>query len=90
MMCEDRIATDVKKLLSSTFKLDPNLVNDNANLKDDLGLDSVDIMDSVGLLEEQFKIKLIGSSDWASTTIKTVGDLTALIKKKMSEKIRKP
>ena len=86
-MNEEHITTDIKELLSKTFKLDPNTVNSNANLKDDLGLDSVDIMDSIGLLEEQFNVKLIGASDWSDITIETVSDLVALIKKRISERV---
>ncbi len=85
-MKEKQILEDVRELLSKTFKLDLNNVCEDSNLKDDLGLDSVDIMDSITLLEEKLQIKLIESINWQDTELQTINDLVKIIETKISKR----
>lgn len=59
------------------FEIDPQKLVPEANIKDDLGLDSLDIVDMIIVLEQAFEFKLTDRSAIASIT--TLGELYAFI-----------
>ena len=61
----------VKEIIVSTLKLDPSKVTLEASLEHDLGADSLDAVEVIMALEDEFDIEI---SDDASQNIKTVGD----------------
>lgn len=63
--------------LSEEFELDQDKLVPDAHIRDDLGLDSLDIVDMVIVLEKAFDFKLENKE--ALTRIKTLGDLCAFI-----------
>lgn len=86
MLKDVDIAHETVTLLATQFKLDLKSIQPNSSLKDDLGLDSVDIMDAVCLFEDKFKIKILEEgrrdNDWP-TTVKELGEF---IQKKISQR----
>lgn len=76
-MNDDAIATIVNNALIEEFELDPERVSPTAHIRDDLGLDSLDIVDMVIVLEKAFKFKLHNKEPL--TKIQTLGDIYAFI-----------
>lgn len=66
----------VKQIIVETLKLDPSKVTLEASLEHDLGADSLDAVEVIMALEEEFDIEI---SDDASVNIKTVGDIVSQI-----------
>ena len=66
----------VRDIIASTLKLDPSKVTLEASLEHDLGADSLDAVEVIMALEDEFDIEI---SDDASQNIKTVGDLVSHI-----------
>ena len=66
----------VKEIIVRELKLDANKVTMEANLESDLGADSLDAVEVIMALEEEFDLEF---SDDAATSIKTVGDLVRYI-----------
>lgn len=69
----------VKALLVEELDLDENEVTLESNIREDLGADSLDMVDLIMSVEDAFDIK-VDESDAAS--IKTVGDIVSYIEKK--------
>ena len=62
----------VKEIIVKELKVDAEKVTLDARLKDDLGADSLDAVEVIMALEDEFGIEI---SDDAMLTIKTVGDI---------------
>jgi acyl carrier protein len=65
------VADRVKKIVVEHLGVEPEKVVDKANFIDDLGADSLDIVELVMAFEEEFGIEI---PDDAAETILTVGD----------------
>ena len=59
-MSNDKIKSQINNFLIEEFEINSELINSEAKLKDDLGLDSLDFVDVVVEIEEIFGIKLTG------------------------------
>ena len=46
----------VKELLAKALRMDPAEIDDDANILEDLGADSLDVVDMLMTLEEEFNI----------------------------------
>ncbi len=66
----------VKKILSEQFDVDMNELTDTTNIEEDLGADSVEVIDLLMSLEDEFQIEI---PDEAIDEIRTIGDLAAYI-----------
>ncbi len=66
----------VKKILSEQFDVDVNELTDTTNIEEDLGADSVEVIDLLMSLEDEFQIEI---PDEAIDEIRTIGDLAAYI-----------
>lgn len=62
----------VKEIIVNELKLDPSKVTLEANLTEDLGADSLDAVEVIMALEDEFDLSI---SDEAAKNIKTVGDI---------------
>ena len=66
----------VKEIIVDQLDVDADKVTNGANIQDDLGADSLDVVDLVMSLEEEFDIEI---PDEAVEGIKTVGDIVRYI-----------
>ena len=72
-MVFDKVKEIIQDQLSTD---DPEKITPDANIQDDLGADSLDIVDLVMSLEEEYDIEI---PDEAVANIKTVGDIVKYI-----------
>ena len=66
----------VKDLVVEQLDADADRVTLDANIQDDLGADSLDVVDLVMALEDEFEVEI---PDEAVESIKTVGDIVKYI-----------
>ena len=66
----------VKELIAEQLNVDADTVTVTSNIQDDLGADSMDVVDLVMSLEEEFDMEI---PDEAVANIKTVGDIVKYI-----------
>ncbi|WP_124727633.1 acyl carrier protein [Staphylospora marina] len=68
----------VKKIIVDRLNVDPSEVTLEASIKDDLGADSLDVVDLIMELEEEFELSI---EDDEAAKITTVGDVINYIEK---------
>lgn len=73
----------VKKLLVDQLNIPADKVLENSKIIDDLGADSLDVVEMLMTLEDEFNVTV---TDEESVNLKTVGDIVKLIDKKTSKK----
>ena len=66
----------VKKLLAEQLNIAPEKVAMTSKVIDDLGADSLDVVEMLMTLEDEFNVTV---SDEESVNLKTVGDIVKLI-----------
>ena len=66
-------------LLAKQFRIDPSTIDADTNIVEDLGADSLEIVDMLMAIEENFGITV---SDEEALTIKTVKDVADFIEEK--------
>jgi len=71
----------IKPLMAEALKLDVSKIMLEANLKDDLGIDSLDAVELIIELEEQFDIEI---SDDEATKFVVVSDIVNFLESKVS------
>ncbi len=72
----------VKSIIVDQLDVDEDKVTLNANIQDDLGADSLDIVDLVMSFEDEFDLEI---PDDQVENIKTVGDVVKYIEDKTEE-----
>lgn len=77
MIAEDELRAKVVEVLAEEFELDPADMGPEATLYDDLGLDSLDAVDMVVVLEKTFGMKLTDQE--ALRSIRTMDDLFSFL-----------
>jgi len=83
-MSDMEIMDRLRKVLVQEFELDAPTVTPEANLYEDLGLDSLDSVDLVVALEKEFGFKVVRSEDEPKIrAIRTVEDTCGFIREKM-------
>lgn len=82
-MTNEQILMILQKLIAEQFAMEPTEVTENLSVVDDLGADSVDLVELVMALEDEFDIGEIQEEDISS--LKTVGDTVRYIADKVSE-----
>ena len=82
-MEKDKIVAIVNDFLINEFEVDRDDIANDANLKETLGLDSLDYIDMVVIIESNFGVKL-GESDFKKMV--TFDDFYDSIQNKISEK----
>ena len=68
----------VKKMLATQLNIDVKTIQDNSNITEDLGADSLDMMEMLMGLEGEFGITI---PDDEAESLKTVSDVAAFIDK---------
>lgn len=66
----------VRELLASQFEIDISKISEDTDIVGDLGADSLDLVEMIMMLEEEFGIVITDESIY---TYKTVGEITAFI-----------
>lgn len=85
MMSEEELRGKVVEVLAEEFELDPATMVPEATLYDDLGLDSLDAVDMVVVLEKTFGLKLEDEDTLRS--IRTMDDLLQFLLKLQDDKV---
>ena len=75
------ILEKLKGLIADQLGEDANSISMDTNFEEDLGVDSLDIVELSMALEEEFDIGEMSEEDLA--TIKTVGDLVGYLQRKL-------
>jgi acyl carrier protein len=81
MMTKEVITEKVDAFLIDEFEVEEDAIAPGANLKDTLGLDSLDFVDLVVAVESNFGVKLVGED---FTNVITLKDFYNLIEKKLA------
>ena len=68
------------ELLAKQFRIDASTIDEGTNIVEDLGADSLEIVDMLMALEENFGITV---SDEEALTLKTVKDVAEFIERKI-------
>ena len=79
-MTRDEIVETTKEFLSDEFEVDKDTIVSDANLQETLDLDSLDYVDLVVVIEENFGFK-VTAEDFAEVT--TFDDFYKLVEKKL-------
>jgi len=77
------LVDDVKNIIVEQLHVTPEKVTDSAHFVDDLGADSLDIVELVMAFEEKFKLEI---PDEDSQQLTTVGKAVEYLQKRMAEK----
>lgn len=70
----------VQAIISSQFDVDKATITADTNIEDDLGADSLDVVDMLMSLEDEFDVEI---PDEEIENIRTVGQLVAYIEEHM-------
>ena len=66
----------VKKVLAAQLEVDPELITADSDIMDDLGADSLDLVELVMSLEEHYDIVL---TDDKTANVRTVGQVVEML-----------
>jgi len=71
----------MQRIIGEQFSIDPEEINMNTAFEDDLGADSVDLVELVMSMEEEFEIGEVQEEDL--TSLHTVGDCVNYLSTKL-------
>ena len=74
---EDVIAAEVRRLIHDKLGIGTELLTDNASFKDDLAVDSLDLIELQMEVEKQYSLNM---PEEVAENLKTVGNLIAFVK----------
>ena len=77
----EQILEKIVNLMSEQFDIDPSKLKDNTDILNDLGVDSLDVVELAMNIEEEFGIPQISEDDIRS--IVTISDLVSYVSKAM-------
>lgn len=81
-MTRENIAEEVKKLISESISVDASEITEQSRFVDDLGADSLDIVELIMAMETKFSIEI---PDEDAQKIKTVGEAIDYISQKLNK-----
>ena len=81
-MTMDEIFKTMQDLIAEQFAIDTDEIGMDSSFVDDLGADSVDLVELVMAMEEEFDVGEIDEEDL--TGLKTVGDCVRYLYKKLN------
>ncbi len=71
----------MQKIISEQFGVEESSVTEATSFEEDLGADSVDLVELVMAMEDEFKIGEVGEDELAG--LSTVGDCVSFLAKKL-------
>jgi acyl carrier protein len=80
-MAREEVYSTLKEVLIDKLKVDEAGIKEEANLFEDLGLDSIDLMTVVMAVEERFNIEV---SDEELENVATLGEAVDLLSQKVT------
>ena len=83
----NEIETRIRRLISENLGVDETEITSNANIEHDLGADSLDRVELVMMIEEEFEIEV---ADAEAEDIKTVKDAVDYVTKQLHKKHNGP
>ena len=72
----DMVFDKMKEILAEQFDIDPKTITENTDLMNDLGADSLDLVELIMTLEEEYGVSATDESVYEH---KTVGDISNYI-----------
>ena len=81
-MSAEEIFKTMQDLIVEQFAIEPDDLTMNSSFEDDLGADSVDLVELVMAMEEEFEVDEIPEDDLAA--LKTVGDCVRYLTAKLN------
>ena len=82
-MTYEEIIAKIKDILAYKLGLTPEVISDDSNIKNDLGADSLDRIEIVMVVEDEFDIEI---SDASLEGVRTVSDYAKLVEKLLDDK----
>ena len=73
----------MQKIIAEQFAVDPDEITMDTSFEEDLGADSVDLVELVMSMEEEFEIGEVREEEL--TTLSTVGDCVNFLTKKLDK-----
>ena len=70
------ILEKIKEILAEQFDVELDTLNENTNIADDLGADSLDVVEVLMSIEDEFKVEI---PDEEIENIRTIGQLATYI-----------
>ena len=80
-MSPEEIFKTMQKLIAEQFALNPDEITMDSSFEEDLGADSVDLVELVMAMEEEFELDEIPEE--VLTSLKTVGDCVRYLNAKL-------
>nr|HDN00430.1 acyl carrier protein [Deltaproteobacteria bacterium] len=77
MISDEQVYQQVTQIMAEEFELEPESLQPDATLYEDLGLDSLDAVDMVVALEKAFGMKM--TDEEAVRSVRTLADLFDLV-----------
>ncbi len=87
MISDKQVHQQVAQIMAEEFELEPELLQPDATLYEDLGLDSLDAVDMVVALEKAFGMKM--TDEEAVRAVRTLGDLFELVSRLSNQQAAK-
>lgn len=72
----------VRLTLARQLEISPDMINEDTRIVDDLGADSLDVVELIMTLEEGYNIIITNE---AATELQTVGQIVAFIEKQLGK-----
>lgn len=82
-MTSEELFSTLQNLIAEQFALNPEEITMNSSFTDDLGADSVDLVELVMAMEEEFDLDEIQEDDL--TQLKTVGDCVRFLSARLNQ-----
>ncbi len=75
------VLEEIREIIVAQMGCDPSDVNEDTNITDDIGCDSLDVVEMLMAVEEKYGFELDNDE---AIGIKTVGEVVALIESKLN------
>lgn len=73
----------VREILCAHFAIEDECVTEHTNIREDLGADSLDDIEIIMAIEEEFEFDLTDEEEEKAEKIVTVGEIVALIDERL-------